>query len=80
MTAVTPMCAVRARLLGLADGYGYRLHRATVRIFTENTTPPHFVIYGDDVFVLESLCSASASLVYTQVQAVRVDASSEIDA
>jgi hypothetical protein len=79
MTTVTPVCAVRARLLGLADFKGDRPIRATLRILTENATPPHVVIYEDEPFVLTSLCLSAGSLVYSQVQAVRLDANSEID-
>jgi hypothetical protein len=79
MTTVTPVCAARARLLGLADARGHRLLRATVRILNENTTPPHVVTYKDDTFVLASLCFSSGSLEYEKVRAVRVDPSSEID-
>jgi hypothetical protein len=79
MTTVTPVCAVRARLLGMADARGHRLLRATVRLLTENTTPPHVIEYEDGTFVLASLCFSSGSLEYEQVRAVRVDPSSEID-
>ena len=79
MTTITPVCAVRAGLLGLADARGHRLLRATVRIVNENTTPPHVVEYEDGTFVLASLCFSSGSLEYEQVRAVHVDPNSEID-
>jgi hypothetical protein len=77
MTTVSPVRAVSALLLGLANDAGHRPNRATVRIVTDDR-PPQIVMYQGEPFLLASV--SRELLIYMQHRPFRADASFEINA